>query len=253
MGPEMPMAVDDKTADPGAAQQVDELEKQLAPPIADSYNNLGAIAGSKSDYRSALRYFEQAAEWNPTLPGLDRNWGRAAFAAGTFAQAVGPLDHYLQSNPKDEDMRAELGLSQFSVKDYAAARKTLEPLDGTNGEAPQLQYVYAESLIETGDTNSGVTRLLALEKANPEVADVHRALGEAYMKEKSAGAADEFETAIRLNPEDAEAHVALARLQLAQGNTTGAVAHLEAAVKLEPGNVALQKELADVSRAAAQH
>ncbi len=79
------MTVEDRTVDPAAAHQVDELEKNFAPPIADSYNNLGAIAGSKSDYRSALQYFEQAAEWNPALPGLDINWGRAAFAAGAFA------------------------------------------------------------------------------------------------------------------------------------------------------------------------
>lgn len=253
MGPEMPMTVEDRTVDPSAAHQMDELEKNLAPPIADSYNNLGAIAGGKSDYRSALQYFEHAAEWNPALPGLDINWGRAAFAAGAFAQAVGPLNHYLQANPTDKDMREELGLSQFSVKDYVAARKTLEPLDGTSSEAPQLQYAYAVSLIQTGDPAGGVMRLLTLEEANPEVAPVHRALGEAYATMKSAAAADELETAIRLDPADAEAHVDLARLRLAQGNTKAAVTHLQAAVKLEPGNVALQKELADVSRAAKQH
>jgi tetratricopeptide (TPR) repeat protein len=253
MGPEMPMTVDDRTVDPAAAHQMDELEKNLAPPIADSYNNLGAIAGSKSDYRSALQYFEQAAEWNPGLPGLDINWGRAAYAAGAFAQAVAPLNHYLQTNPTDHDIRAELGLSQFSVKDYTAARKTLEPLDGTSGEAPQLQYAYAVSLIQTGDSTSGVTRLLTLEKENPDVAQVHRMLGEAYTTTKSAGAAVELETAIRLDPSDAEAHVDLARLRLAQGNTRAAVIHLQAAVKLEPGNVAVQKELADISRTATRH
>jgi tetratricopeptide (TPR) repeat protein len=253
MGPEMPMTVDDRTVDPAAAHQMDELEKNLAPPIADSYNNLGAIAGSKNDYRSALQYFEQTAEWNPALPGLDINWGRAAFESGAFAQAVAPLSHYLQANPTDKDIRAELGLSQFSVKDYTAARKTLEPLDGTSSEAPQLQYAYAVSLIQAGDSTSGVARLLTLAKANPDVAQVHRALGEAYTTMKSAGAAAELETAIRLNPADAEAHVDLARLRLAQGNTRAALTHLQAAVKLQPGNAALQKELADVNRAAARH
>ncbi len=139
-----------------------------------------------------------------------------------------------------------MGLSQFSVKEYAAARKTLEPLDGDheakrrNSSMP-MRY----RCIQTGDPASGVTRLLTLEKANPGVGEVHRALGEAYATMKSPGAADELETAIRLDPTDAEAHVDLARLRLAQGNTKAAVTHLEAAVKLEPGNVGLQKELAD--------
>jgi tetratricopeptide (TPR) repeat protein len=246
-GPEMPMTVEDRTVDPAAAHQMDELEKELAPPIADSYNNLGAIAGSKSDYRSALQYFEQAAEWNPTLPGLDINWGRAAFAAGAFQQAVAPLNHYLHAHPTDNDIRAELGLSQFSMKDYAAARTTLQPLDGTTSEAPQLQFAYAVSLIQTGDSTGGITRLVTLEKANPDVGQVHRALGEAYATSKSPSAADELETALRLDPTDAEAHVDLARLRLAQGNTRAAVTHLQAAVKLQPGNIALQKELAAIT------
>jgi tetratricopeptide (TPR) repeat protein len=253
LAPAMPMTVEDHTVDPEAAHQVDQLEKQLGPAIADSYNNLGAIDGSQGNYASALQSFERASEWNSALPGLDINWGRAAFSAGVFAQAIAPLSHYLQAHPTDHDVRAQLGLSQFSIKDYAAARQTLEPLNGTTGEAPRLQFAYAASLIETGDTSNGVAQLLALEKENPNVGEVHRALGEAYAKQKSAGATAELETAIRLDPTDAEAHIALARLQLAQGNKSAAITQFDAALKLEPGNQSLQKELADASGAPVQH
>jgi tetratricopeptide (TPR) repeat protein len=253
LAPEMPMTVEDHAVDPAATHQVDQLEKQLGPAIADSYNNLGAIAGSQTNYASALTYFQHAAEWNPTLPGLDINWGRAAFSAGAFAQAIVPLNHYLQANPKDNDARAELGLSHFSLKDYAAARKTLEPLDGSAGEAPRLQFAYATSLVETGDETSGISRLVALAKSNPNVGEVHRALGEAYAEQKAPDATSELEIAIRLNPADAEAHVALARLELAHGNTRAAVTHFEAALKLEPGNVDLQQELAHTTHSAGKH
>ncbi|MGA7156518.1 MAG: tetratricopeptide repeat protein [Acidobacteriaceae bacterium] len=248
--PPMPVAVEDRAIDPAASHQTDELEKQLAPAIADSYNNLGAIAGSKSNYPVALHYFDQAAEWNPTLPGLDLNWGRAAFAAGAFEQAVGPLSHYLQAHPEDDAIRAQLGLSQFSIGNYAATVKTLRPLDAKGSEAPPLQYAYAESLVQSGDTQAGIAKLVDLEKASPQVAEVHRALGEAYAAEKSSAATQEFETAIRLNPADAEAHIALAHLQWAKGETKAAAANLEAAAKLEPQNAALQKELADVTHQA---
>jgi tetratricopeptide (TPR) repeat protein len=249
----MPMTVEDHPIDPTTAHQVDQLEKQLGPAIADSYNNLGAIAGSKSDYAEALNAFEHAAEWNSALPGLDINWGRAAFSAGAFAQAITPLQHYLQTHPADTDARAELGLSQFSIKNYAAARETLSPLDGTPGEAPRLQFAYAASLMQTGDEANGLSRLVALEKSNPNVGEVHRALGEAYARQRSPSAAAELETAVRLDPADADAHIALARLQLAHGNTRSAIAHLEVAAKLQPHNAALQKELADASHAAARH
>ncbi len=253
LAPEMPMTVEEHTVDPEAAHQVGQLEKQLGPAIADSYNNLGAIAGSQGNYISALQSFERAAEWNPALPGLDINWGRAAFSAGAFAQAVPPLSHYLQAHPDDKDVRAELGLSQFSIKDYAAARQTLEPLNETAGEAPRLLFAYATSLIETGDTSTGIAQLQALVKANPNVGEVHRSLGEAYAMHKSPGAAAELETAIRLDPSDAEAHIALARLQLAEGHKSAAITQLEAALKLEPGNAALQKELADAAGPTIHH
>ena len=93
---------------------------------------------------------------NPALPGLDLNWGRAAFSAGAFAQAIAPLNHYLQANPTDAAARSALGQS----------------------------------------------------------------------------------------------HVALARLELSQGNTQAAITHFEAALRLDPGNVDLQQELA---RIATQH
>jgi len=253
LAPAMPMTVEDHAVQPAAAHQVEQLEKQLAPAIADSYNNLGAIAGSQGNYASALQSFERAAVWNPALPGLAINWGRAAFAAGAFAQAVAPLSHYLQTHPEDNDVRAQLGLSQFSLKDYAAARQTLQPLNATADEAPRLKFAYAASLIQTGDTTTGIAQLLALEKANPNVGEVHRALGQAYAKENSSGAAAELETAIRLDPSDAEAHIALAHLQLARGNKAAAITHLEAALKLEPGNAALQKELTDAGGPTAQH
>jgi tetratricopeptide (TPR) repeat protein len=252
LAPAMPMTVEDHAVDPAAAYQVDQLEKQLGPAIADSYNNLGAIAGSKSDYPVALNYFEHAAEWNPALPGLDINWGRAAFSAGAFSQAIAPLRHYLQTNPTDNDARAELGLSQFSVKDYAAARQTLQLLDGSAGEAPRLQFAFAASLIETGDEPNGISRLVALEKSNPNVGEVHRELGRAYARQKSPNATTELEAAIRLDPSDVEALIELARLELVQGNARSAIPHFEAAAKLQPQNAALQKELADASRPSAR-
>jgi tetratricopeptide (TPR) repeat protein len=241
---EMPMTVDEHKVDPAAARQVEQLEKQLGPAIADSYNNLGAIAGSEGDYIAALQSFEHAAEWNPALPGLDINWGRAAYSANAFAQAIAPLSHYLQTHPTDNDARAQLGLSQFAVKDYAATRQTLEPLNGASAVAPRIQFAYAASLVRTGDAGNGVTKLQDLEKTNPNIGEVHRELGEAYAAQNSPKAAAELESAVRLDPSDADAHVALAHLQLAKGNKAGARAQLEAAVKLQPNNVALQEELA---------
>jgi Tfp pilus assembly protein PilF len=93
---------------------------------------------------------------------------------------------------------------------------------------------------------------VTLAKDNPDVAEVHRALGAAYAKEKPTTAIAELETAIRLDPSDVVAHISLARLQRSQGNIKSAINQYQAAVKLEPNNAALQQELADASRALAK-
>jgi tetratricopeptide (TPR) repeat protein len=242
---ELTIAPAQKAADPNAGADAEALEKQLGPAIADSYNNLGVITAREGNSRGSVPYFEQAAEWNPKLPGLDVNLGRAAFAAGDYADAVGPLGRYVATHPAEEGARATLGLSQFMVKDFAAARKTLEPLSAKAGAGLQLKYAYAKSLIETGGVGEGVNQMVALEKANPNVADIHRTLGEAYAAKKAPEATEELQTAIRLKPRDGEAYAALGRLQLAQGDTKAGIASLETAAQLEPANSGLQSELAE--------
>jgi tetratricopeptide (TPR) repeat protein len=239
--------------DSKAARQADAFEKQLSPAVADSYNNLGAIAGSQRNDRLAVTYFQRAAEWDPSLEGLDENWGRAAFTAGQFEQAIAPLKRYLRGHPGDKQMRAALGISLFMVSDYASARDTLQSIAEDPDEESQTGFVYAESLVRTGDASEGTARLTALVQRNPDSATFHRALGEALaLSSDTTRAAQEFNAAIRLNPKDAEAYDALGRLQLAQGNTAAAVASLEQAVKLAGQNSSVHHDLAIAYRQASR-
>lgn len=238
--------------DPEGSRLADDFEKRLTPVIADSYNNLGAIAGSENNYRQALEYFKQAAQWNPSLPGLDYNWGRAAFAAGSPADAVGPLSSYLREHPDDNGARNVLGLSEFLTKDYVNARKTLNSVVDKADESSQIKFAYAKALVETGALSDGVARLVTLERADQTIAEVHLALGEAYAMQSSPDAVSELETAVRLNPKDAEARAALGRLQLSKGDTERAIGNLQMAVDLDPNNRAFREAL-EQSRLKASH
>jgi tetratricopeptide (TPR) repeat protein len=153
------------TADPLAFHKVETLREQVRLAVADSYNNLGAIAATNNDYSDAVTYFKRAAVWNPSLEGLDYNWGRAAFAGGQFADDIMPLSRYLKSHPDETGARSVLAI------------KTLQPVIGKTDLVPQVEYAYAESMIRTGQIGSGTARLGALEKLHPEIPDVHRSLG----------------------------------------------------------------------------
>ena len=234
------------------AERVKALEAQLAPAIADSYNNLGAIAASQNQFTAAVAAFGRAAEWNPRLPGLDYNWGRAAFAAGQSSEAIGPLQRYLGQHPEDDGARAVLGLCFYNQKRYKSTLDTLASLQNKTETAVQVRFVYADSLVQTGNISQGITQLEALAKQNPSVLDIHRALGNAYASTHQPKAAPEYQAALTLNPDDIQSLKGLAKLELASGDATDAIARLKHAVQLQPADQQLQQELAEASHHASR-
>lgn len=139
-----------------ARQALDAFAKRAAPAIADSYNNLGAMAAGSSEFATATGYFANAAKWNPSLEGLDYNWGRAAFSAQLYGQAVLPLSRYLAAHPQEVGARRVLGISYFMIKDYAAVVQTLRPIEPSLAATPQLASIYAQSLAQAEKKGSDV-------------------------------------------------------------------------------------------------
>jgi tetratricopeptide (TPR) repeat protein len=269
--------------DPAAAKQVESFENQIAPAVADAYNNLGAIAAGDNDFASALEYFHKAFDWKPALDGLDFNWGKAAFLANQFDQAVGPLGRLLQAHPDDLWARSALGTSFFELKKYGEALKILQPMESQLNTDPQLASIYAVCLVKTGEYDRGIGQLQALERKDPSVAARHEVLGEAFAGHGDfKNAAEELHTAVRLDPQNAVAkynlastlielhesdeaqallldlvktgwqnpHVyySLGKLQLERGEVKAAIADLETAAKLSPNSGPIHHELAEAYR-----
>jgi tetratricopeptide (TPR) repeat protein len=239
------------TVDPLTLRRVESLREQIRLPVADSYNNLGAIAATNNDYSKAVGYFKQAAVWNPSLEGLDYNWGRAAFAGSQFTDAILPLSRYVKFHLDDIGARSVLAISQFMAGNYHGCIEALESVIGKADLAPQAEYVYAVSMIRTGQIASGAERLKALEKSHPEIPDVHRALGEALGQQgEKQRALEELRTAIQLNPRDADSHYDLGKMELEGADTAAAIPELEAATRLSPNNEQFHQELAKAYTAA---
>ena len=93
------------TQDIAAFQQFLE---HLSPLIAGSYNNLGVHAAMANQFPTAAQHFQHASQWNPSLPGVERNWARAAFAAHDCAQALPPLQRLIAQNPSDAELNSML-------------------------------------------------------------------------------------------------------------------------------------------------
>lgn len=282
--PDAPVAAaKEAPPDPAMVKQVGSFEKQLGPAVADAYNNLGAIAAGNNDFATALLYFQKAFDWKPNLDGLDFNWGKAAFLANQFDQAVGPLGRLLQAHPDDPWARTALGTSFFKLKRYGEALKTLQPMESKLDADPALGSIYAVCLVKTGEYDKGVGQLQTLAKKDPDDAATHEVLGEALAGHGDfKNAAEELRAAVRLDPESAVAkynlastlielhendeaqallldlaktgwqnpHVyySLGKLQLERGEVKAAIADLETAARLSPNSGPIHHELAEAYR-----
>jgi tetratricopeptide (TPR) repeat protein len=238
-------------ADPRVLDRTAAIREQLKLPIADSYNNLGAIAATNHDYPDAITYFEQASAWNPLLDGLDYNWGRAAFAGLRFGDAVPPLSRYVKAHPDDIGARSVLAISQFMTGNYHGCIEALQPYIGKLEIDPQVETVYAESMVRTGQITAGIALLDGIEKLHPEIPEVHRSLGEALGQSgDKQRAIAELSTAVQLNPRDADAHYDLGKMDLDIGDIATGVSELEEAARLSPNNEGFHQELAAAYTAA---
>ena len=282
--PDAPViAAKEPPADPAMVKQVESFENKLGPAVADAYNNLGAIAAGNNDFAAALGYFQRAFDWKPALDGLDFNWGKAAFLANQFDQAVGPLGRLLQAHPDDPWARTVLGTTFFKLKRYSEALKTLQPMESKLDADPQLGSIYAVCLVKTGEYDRGIERLQALAKKDPDDAGTHEVLGEALAGHGDfKNAAEELRAAVRLDPASAVAkynlastlialhendeaqalllelaktgwqnpHVyySLGKLQLERGEVKAAITDLETAAKLSPNSGPIHHELAEAYR-----
>lgn len=94
-----------------AIEQAKAYEGKISPAIADSYNNLGVISASAGHFSEAVGYFQSAANWNPQLPGIDYNLGKAAYYASQYSVAIPPLQRYVQRHPQEEQPRLWLAKS----------------------------------------------------------------------------------------------------------------------------------------------
>jgi Flp pilus assembly protein TadD len=170
-------------------------------------------------------------------------------------------------------------MSEFELSDYAGAVSTLTPLGTQLDAVPLIAYAYAESLVKTGETDRGISRLEQLEAAHPDFEPVPVALGAALVHEKQYAKAEaELRRALQLQPGDSAAKSDLAvtllalgqkdeaesslkelaasepnnptilyqlgKLELDRGDTKDAVTNLEAAEKLAPQDKAIHEELA---------
>ena len=231
--------------DAAAQKKAAEIRAGLTEILTNAYNNLGVIQARREQYAPATDYFRKASQWNPDLPGLDRNWGLAGFRAQRFEEAIIPLARQVAAQPADTKSRNALGISYFMTDKFAKTVEVFQPVLADLPDDPGVLYALGVSLVHTGDsaTASGVFRRM-LEK-NPNVAEIHVLLGRADADQNQyTPAASEFSRALELDPKIEGAHFGRGLILLREGKVDDAVGEFRAELEAHPGDTKAKYHLA---------
>jgi len=205
--------------------------------LASSYNDLGVMRAKDSKFAEAADFFKNAHLWNPALPGLDRNWGFAAYRAENYPEAIPPLERHLATQPADSFARQILGLSYFVQDNYSKCAEVLLPLLSNPPDDPGLLFAWGTALVRTHQSAAATKifqRLLQENSANP---GVHSLLGQAYAQDKDyPNALRELREAVRLDPKFPEAHYYIGLVYLHQSDFANAAAEFRTELAIKPAD-----------------
>ena len=216
----------------------------LKEALGNAYHNLGVILAQRSQYAEASLLFSEAAKWAPRIKSLDRNWGIAAFRAQQYQAAIEPLQRQVNARPEDSTARQMLALSYFMVEDFTKASANFRPILSTIENNPSLSYAAGVSLAKTGDARGASELFQKMLASNPNAAEVHLFLAQAYADQKQdEDAGKEFARAIELNPKLAGAHYGAGMLEFRKGNLDGAERYFRDELALNPGDVSTEFRL----------
>jgi tetratricopeptide (TPR) repeat protein len=213
--------------------------------LASSYNDLGVMRAQESNFVEAAEFFKRASAWKSALPGLDRNWGLAAYRAQLYSEAIAPLERQLAAQPDDSLVRRLLGVSYFAGDNFVKTVEVLRPLLKTPPDDPALLFSWGTALVKTNQADAGQQILKLLLEKNADNPSIHFLLGQAYAQQEDySNALSELQTSLRLDPQFFEAHYYMGLVYLHQSNFELAAQELREELKLRPGDAVTSYHLA---------
>jgi predicted O-linked N-acetylglucosamine transferase (SPINDLY family) len=222
----------------GHLYQADALCAQLlkaSPRHAGALNLRGLIATAAGELDEGIRCFERAAKAEPLQPVVHCNLGNALLSGGNAVRALASLDRAIQLRP--DYFEAHYNRANA----LRALGRNSEALVGYE-RAVQLRPEHAGALNNYGllllDLNRGPEAVASLERAHALSAEFEGNLAAALHR---AGRLEEaqrhYQSLLQRAPQEQEALLGLAKVQLEAGQGAAAVASLERLLQLNAAHV----------------
>ncbi|MEO0074235.1 MAG: tetratricopeptide repeat protein, partial [candidate division WOR-3 bacterium] len=205
---------------------------ELEPDNVRALIALGMAYAMEGEYSNALMEYQRAKELDPDAENPHQRLGRDYYTAGLFAEAASEFAVATSEEPDQPaawfyllDCYTRQGRIDDALDVYASIKSRFR-------SQPEVTSGLFEYFHMTSDA---IAALEELARRNPGAADVQFRLSQAYLE---AGRRDDAlraaEAAVRLEKDETEPLVWLARLYHAEGRYTEAIAMCDQAIAKSP-------------------
>jgi Flp pilus assembly protein TadD len=243
--------------DERAAEQARGYRDSLSPAgsksaeCAQAWSLAGVGYAHLRQGEKSVEAFRQAAT---LAPGDEEHWlnlTRELMELSRFSEAISAAQEGLGANPKSYALHLRLGAAELSAGRYVEAESAFRDLVAAGDPLPTSYLGLAQVLLRTGRAD----------EAARELADAGERLGSNFLISYFRGLALDragkpseatlaFQEAVRLDSNNAEAHLHLGKTELALGRVSNAITELQEALRLSPGNVQAKRLLSQAYRRA---
>jgi len=188
---------------------------------------VGDLEGAVADYRRFLKS-------HPEATPIHSNLGAALAGLGRFEEAVSEYKIALQQSPRLPSARLNLALAYYKMGHIADAARNLEKVHAEDPGNHQAVVLLGDCYLRM-DRNIDVIRVLATEeKKNPGDLAIAYMLGTAYIRDKQVEPGQVLVDRILRNGDSAEAHLMLGTAKMNIQDFAGARDEFQKAVTLNP-------------------
>ena len=196
----------------------------------------GATAPPELQQR-AVEEFEQIVERNPTDVQSFLILAQLYRASDATAKAEDTLKKALALEPDSSDASTQLAMLYIDVGDFRAAIDLLQRITAKD-DTPELISTLAYAYEQTHDYQAAATAYGRALERDPENPAYRRGLAQNLLYSRNYDQAlEEYQTAVRANPRDAESYLRMSQVYRAKGNYGLARESLTQAAELAPDNL----------------
>jgi len=204
---------------------------------AGAWTIVGIAAADLKQIERSLDAFRHAATLAPGNEELWLNLTRELMELSRYAEAISAVQEALVANPKSYALHLRLGAAHLAAGHYAEAEKVFRGLVSAGDPLPMGYVGLAQVLLRTGRAEEAAAELaIAQQKLGPNFL-ISYFRGLAFERAgKPEQAITAFRDALKLDPNNAEAHLSLGKTEMSAGRLGQAISELQEALRLSPNN-----------------